>query len=66
MTFVPSQATSPLTSPEVETIEFGYPDRLDRVPARSMRRRSNASIRKRLDKEVIDVSIEYLRRKRGY
>lgn len=48
------------------TIEFGYPDQLIRVPAKFNAKAIKRLDRKRLDKDVVDVSMEYLRRKRGY
>ena len=52
--------------PDDGTIEFGYPDQLGRVPVRFDAKAIKRLDRKGLDKEVVDVSIEYLRRKRGY
>lgn len=53
--------------PEEGTIEFGYCDRpLDRVRAKFDAKAIKRLSRKRLDKEVVDASMEYLKRKRGY
>lgn len=52
--------------PRKGTIEFGYPDQLGRVPVRFDAKAIKRLDRKRLDKEVVDASTEYLRRKRGY
>lgn len=56
----------PTDLPEDGTIEFGYPDQLDRVPLRFDARAIKRLDRQGLAKEVVDVSSEYVRRKRGY
>ena len=47
-------------------IEIGYPDQLSRVPTRFEAKSIKRLDRKRIDKDVVSVTTEYLRQKRGY
>lgn len=52
--------------PAQGSIEFGYVDQLGRVPVKFEAKSIKRVDRKRLDKDVVAVTMEYLRRKRGY
>ena len=52
--------------PAQGTVEFGYPDQLGRASAKFQAKSIKRLDRKRLGRDVVDVTTEYLKRKRGY